>query len=185
VPGRFERVVRQSSKARARAPTQAHRPPASGAAAQQAQAARPPRRRRDAPDTRDGRAARLAYFEARKLNNPPNSLLDYNDVKRGLERPAERRAREQRDNPLPDRPIDPQPSNMSPFRQNATATHSVALPSEGRQSRSPAEVNIPWLSRSAGARPLLPASGAYSRLFQTGWQENGDGGRETQLRWLT
>src|SRR6266542_2208418 len=32
------------------------------------------------PDTPDGRAARLAYYEARKLNNPPNSLLDYNDA---------------------------------------------------------------------------------------------------------
>jgi hypothetical protein len=30
----------------------------------------------------DARAARLAYYEARKLNNPPNSLLDYNDAKR-------------------------------------------------------------------------------------------------------
>jgi hypothetical protein len=28
------------------------------------------------PDTRDGRATRLAYYEARKLNNPRNSLLD-------------------------------------------------------------------------------------------------------------
>jgi hypothetical protein len=39
--------------------------------------------------------------EARKLNNLPNSLLDYNDAKRGLEPPAERRAREQRENALP------------------------------------------------------------------------------------
>jgi hypothetical protein len=39
--------------------------------------------------------------EARKLNNPPTSLLDYHDAKRGLEPPAERRAREQRDNPPP------------------------------------------------------------------------------------
>jgi hypothetical protein len=38
---------------------------------------------------------------------------------RGLEPPAERRAREQRDNPLPNRPT---AINMSPFRQNATAT---------------------------------------------------------------
>jgi hypothetical protein len=53
------------------------------------------------PDTPDGRAARLAYYEARKLDNPPNSLLDYNDAKRGLEPPAERRAREQRDNRRP------------------------------------------------------------------------------------
>jgi len=36
---------------------------------------------------------------ARKLTNPPNSLYDYNDAKRGLE---------------------PQPANASPFRQNAT-----------------------------------------------------------------
>ena len=51
------------------------------------------------PNTPDGRAARLAYYEARKLNNPPNSLLDYHDAKHGLEPPAERRARKQRDNP--------------------------------------------------------------------------------------
>jgi hypothetical protein len=53
------------------------------------------------PDTPDGRAARLAYYEARKLNNPPNSLYDYHDAKRGLEPQAERRAREQRDNRPP------------------------------------------------------------------------------------
>ncbi len=53
------------------------------------------------PDTPGGRAARLAYYEARKLNNPPNSLLDYNDAKRGLEPPAERRARERRHNRPP------------------------------------------------------------------------------------
>jgi hypothetical protein len=53
------------------------------------------------PDTPDGRAARLAYYEPRKLNNPPNSLLDYNDAKRGLEPPAERRARKGRDNRPP------------------------------------------------------------------------------------
>jgi hypothetical protein len=42
------------------------------------------------PDTPDGHAPRLAYYEARKLNNPPTSLLDYNDAKRGLETPTER-----------------------------------------------------------------------------------------------
>jgi hypothetical protein len=52
------------------------------------------------PDTPHGRAARLAYYEARKLNNPPNSLYDYNDAKRGDEPPAERR-RERRDNRPP------------------------------------------------------------------------------------
>ena len=46
----------------------------------------------------DGHAARLAYYEARKLNNPPTSLLDYHDARRGLEPPAERRARERRHN---------------------------------------------------------------------------------------
>jgi hypothetical protein len=51
--------------------------------------------------TPDGRAARLAYYEARKLNNPPNSLLDYNDAKRALEPPAERRSRERRHNRRP------------------------------------------------------------------------------------
>ena len=38
---------------------------------------------------------------ARKLTNPPNSLYDYNDAKRGLEPPAGRRARQQRDNRRP------------------------------------------------------------------------------------
>ena len=76
------------------------------AAEEQADAADPPRSSSTSqhdrvpifPDRRDGRAARLAYYEARKLNNPPNSLLDYNDARRGLEPPAERRARERRDN---------------------------------------------------------------------------------------
>jgi hypothetical protein len=53
------------------------------------------------PDSPDGRAARLAYYEARKLNNPPTSLLDYHNAKRGLEPPAERRARDRRDNRPP------------------------------------------------------------------------------------
>jgi hypothetical protein len=48
------------------------------------------------PDTRDGRAAGLAHYETRKLNKPPNPLLDCNDAKRGLEPPAERHARETR-----------------------------------------------------------------------------------------
>ena len=50
------------------------------------------------PDTPDGRAARLTYYEARKLNNPPYSLYDYHNAKRGREPPEERRARERRDN---------------------------------------------------------------------------------------
>jgi hypothetical protein len=50
------------------------------------------------PNTPDGHAARVAYYEARKLNNPPTSLLDYHDAKGGLEPPAERRARERRHN---------------------------------------------------------------------------------------
>jgi hypothetical protein len=48
------------------------------------------------PNTREGQAERLAYYEARRLNHPPNSLLDYNDVIRGRETPGERRARERR-----------------------------------------------------------------------------------------
>jgi hypothetical protein len=44
----------------------------------------------------EGQAERLAYYEARKLNHLPNSLLDYNDVIRGRETPAERRACEGR-----------------------------------------------------------------------------------------
>jgi hypothetical protein len=52
------------------------------------------------PDTR-GPAARPAYHEAGKLNNPPNSLLDDNDAKHGLEPPAERRARERREDRRP------------------------------------------------------------------------------------
>ena len=53
------------------------------------------------PDTPDGRTARLAYYEARKLNNPPNSLYDYHDAMRGRKPPDERRARERRDNRPP------------------------------------------------------------------------------------
>ena len=48
------------------------------------------------PNTPEGQAERLAYYEARKLNHLPHSLLDYHDVRRGRETPAERRAREGR-----------------------------------------------------------------------------------------
>jgi hypothetical protein len=48
------------------------------------------------PNTTEGQAERLAYYEARKFNHPPNSLLDYNDVIRGRETAGERRARERR-----------------------------------------------------------------------------------------
>lgn len=46
--------------------------------------------------TREGLLERLAYYDARKLNNPPNSLLNYHDVIHGRETPDERRAREAR-----------------------------------------------------------------------------------------
>ena len=83
------------------------RPPV--AAEEQADAADPPRSPSTShhdgvpifPDTPDGRAARLAYHEARKLNNLPTSLYDYHDAKRGREPPDERRARERRDNRRP------------------------------------------------------------------------------------
>jgi hypothetical protein len=39
-------------------------------------------------------AQRLAHYDARKLDRLPDSLLDYHDVLRGRETPAERRARE-------------------------------------------------------------------------------------------
>jgi len=48
------------------------------------------------PNTPAGRAERLAYYEARKLNHLPDSLYDYHDVFHGRETPAERRAREAR-----------------------------------------------------------------------------------------
>jgi hypothetical protein len=48
------------------------------------------------PDTAEGRAVRLAYYEASELDRLPDSLYDYNDVIRGRETPAERRAREGR-----------------------------------------------------------------------------------------
>jgi hypothetical protein len=47
------------------------------------------------PDTPAGRNERSAYYEARKLNHLPHSLLDHNDAKRDIEPPAGRRAREQ------------------------------------------------------------------------------------------
>lgn len=31
------------------------------------------------PETAAGQAERLAYYEARKLTNPPDSILDYNE----------------------------------------------------------------------------------------------------------
>jgi len=46
------------------------------------------------PNTPSGQAERLAYYEARKLNHPPDSIYDYHDVIRGRETPAERRARQ-------------------------------------------------------------------------------------------
>jgi len=45
-------------------------------------------------NTPEGQAEGFAYYEARKLNHLPNSLLDYHDVLHGRETPAERRARE-------------------------------------------------------------------------------------------
>jgi hypothetical protein len=48
------------------------------------------------PNTPEGQAERFAYYEARKLNHLPHSLLDYHDVLHGRETPAERRAREGR-----------------------------------------------------------------------------------------
>ncbi len=48
------------------------------------------------PNTPEGQAERLAYYEARKLNHLPDSLLDYHDVIHGRETPAERRSREGR-----------------------------------------------------------------------------------------
>jgi hypothetical protein len=79
------------------------------AAEEQAKAADPPRspassQHDGAPivaDTPDGHAASLAYYELLRLDNLPTSQRDHNDAKRGLEPPAERDAREQRDNPPP------------------------------------------------------------------------------------
>jgi len=50
------------------------------------------------PNTPEGQAERLAYYEARKLEHLPDSLYDYNDASHGRETPAERRARERRAN---------------------------------------------------------------------------------------
>ena len=49
------------------------------------------------PDTTEGRTARLAYYEARKLNNLPSSGYDYTDARRGEAPPRERQARQRRD----------------------------------------------------------------------------------------
>jgi hypothetical protein len=48
------------------------------------------------PTIRKGLLERLDYYEAGKLNNPPNSLLDYHDVIHGRETPDERKARKAR-----------------------------------------------------------------------------------------
>jgi hypothetical protein len=55
-------------------------------------------------ETPDGRAARLAYYEARKLNNPPTSLLDYHDAKRVSSRQPSATLANNARTPLPDRP---------------------------------------------------------------------------------
>ncbi len=38
----------------------------------------------------EGQQERLAYYEQRRLVSPPSSILDSNDVRRGLLTPAER-----------------------------------------------------------------------------------------------
>jgi hypothetical protein len=66
----------------------------------------------------DGRAARLAYYEPHRLNNLPTSLLDYNDAKRGLEPPAERRAANDATTALHDRPTATKPVVLPPKRDS-------------------------------------------------------------------
>ena len=96
-------------RAPAHLPTGGRAPPADEQpdAARPLRSPKPPTTRLDAggvpifPDTPEGRAERLAYYEARKLNHLPHSLLDYNDAIRGRETPAERRARERRDSGRP------------------------------------------------------------------------------------
>ena len=100
----------RAAKPRPAAQQQPERPPAPPGQQQTiADAADPPRSPSTSehdgvpifPDTPDGRAARLAHYDARKLNNLPNSLYDYHDAMRGREPPDERRARERRDNRPP------------------------------------------------------------------------------------
>jgi hypothetical protein len=105
-PGRQQTIAEQTPAINAE---QAERDAPTMAAEEPEEAAYPPRSPSTSPhdgvpifpDTPDGRAARLAYYEARKLTNLPNSLYDYHDAKRGDEPPAERRARERRDNRRP------------------------------------------------------------------------------------
>ena len=88
-------------------------------------------------------SATAAYYEARKLTNPPGSLYDYNDAKRGLEPPAERRARQQRDNRRPAKP----PSHPN---------KRVALP--------PKRDSDPLCRASKKGRQLLFLHHAFERL---------------------
>jgi hypothetical protein len=96
---RMKRTRRPADRNPERAPEHRHGerrdpPPASARASRQPSTARP-----GVPifaNTAEGQAERLAYYEARKLDQPPDSLLDYYDVRRGRETPAERRAREAR-----------------------------------------------------------------------------------------
>jgi hypothetical protein len=68
------------------------------------------------PDTRDGRAARLAYSEARKLNNLPNSLYDYHARNAASSRqPSATRANDAT-TALPDRPTATKRVVLPPFR---------------------------------------------------------------------
>jgi hypothetical protein len=104
---RMKRLLGSAYRNPARAPE--HRPPTRG---QRGEAADPrPSSQRSSqisaargsfggvpifPNTRQGLLERLAYYEARKLNNLPSSLLDYHDVIHGRETPDKRRARKAR-----------------------------------------------------------------------------------------
>ena len=63
------------------------------------------------PDTPAGRVARLAYYEARKLNNPPYSL--YDNAQRTTRTRAARGTPRPRTTRQPPPPIDPQPASVS------------------------------------------------------------------------
>ncbi len=98
------------------------------------------------PNTPEGQAERLAYYEARKLNHLPHSLLDYNDVIHGRETPAERRARERRATS----PIEPRPRGSTVKR---------------RLARRPAWKLRTWFAPGSSARePAGPHAGQRCRV---------------------
>src|SRR6266511_2402272 len=132
------------------------------------------------PDTPDGRAARLAYYEARKLNNPPNSLLDYNDANAAASHQPSAAPANEHTTAVPDRATASKPVALPPNSDIGDARRTIAVCGAGsaesvavRRSTETSEVaetssmRTPSQTRCAatrGDRPARkPTRGACSR----------------------